>query len=409
MSWARALCCALAVLVMSAASIAVAQESVEAETAPQISLLTFGPGEIYWQRFGHNALLVQSADGRADVYNYGIFDFHQKNFFLNFARGHMLYRLDRTPLLPTLRQYAAEGRWVVEQQLALDAAQRSALAEFLETNALPQNAEYRYDYFVANCSTRVRDALDQALGGQLKAQLELRPVPISYRAEVLQLMSAEPALKLGMDFGLGGLVDAPLNEWQDGFIPMRLMAAARAARINAGAADERALVRLERELVRIPGVVPEDGAAVVPLATDLLPFLFAGMAWAALLLISVWLLPRSLFAVLSTTQVLLAGLAGLVLLLGWLATDHWGMAGNLNLLLLSPLWWLLLPAALSQFRRRPRARSGRVPLILGVLVLAALPALLLCAQTNAHWVVTLLPPQLVLLTVLYLRAKRSGL
>lgn len=404
----RALCRALAMLFMSAAGIAVAQESVEADTAPQISLLTFGPGEIYWQRFGHNALLVQSADGRADVYNYGIFDFHQKNFFLNFARGHMLYRLDRTPLLPTLRQYAAEGRWVVEQQLALDAKQRIALAEFLDNNALPENAEYRYDYFIANCSTRVRDALDLALGGQLKAQLERQPAPISYRAEVLHLMAAEPALKLGMDFGLGGLVDAPLNDWQDGFIPMRLMAAVRAARINVGAMDERSLMSLERELVRLPGVVPEYGSPPKPPAVDLLPFLFAGLAWAAVLLLSVWRLPRSLFALLATTQVLLAGLAGLVLLIGWLATDHWGMARNLNLLLVNPLWWLLIPAAIGLFRRLPRARSGRVPLILGILLLASLPTLPFSAQTNAHWVVALLPPQLVLLVVFYLRARRRA-
>ncbi|HEY1076161.1 MAG TPA: DUF4105 domain-containing protein [Fontimonas sp.] len=403
MSALRALCRLLAVLAVCAGGPVCAQPA-DADEAPQISLLTFGPGEIYWQRFGHNALLVQTADGRADVYNYGIFDFHQQNFFLNFARGQMLYRLDRTPLLPTLRQYAAEGRWVVEQQLALDAGQRRALAEFLETNALPQNAEYRYDYFIANCSTRVRDALDHVLGGQLKAQLERQPVPISYRAEVLHLMAAEPALKLGMDLGLGAVVDAPLNQWQDGFIPMRLMASVRAARINVGAMDERSLMSLERELVRIPDVVPEYGLPPKPPVIDLLPFLFAGLAWAALLLLSVWLLPRSLFATLATIQVLVAGLGGLVLLLGWLATDHWGMARNLNLLLINPLWWLLLPAVLGQFRRQPRERRAWIPLGLGVVVLCALPALLLGGQPNAHWVVLLLPPQLILLTILYWRA-----
>ncbi len=407
MSGIRALCCALAAIFMSAGSIAAAQSDTEL-TAPRISLLSFAPGEIYWQRFGHNALLVRDADGRgARVYNYGIFDFHQKNFFLNFARGHMLYRVDETPLIATLNQYAAEGRWVIEQELALDSAQRRALSEFLATNALPQNAEYRYDYFISNCSTRVRDALDQALGGQLRMQLQSRPAPISYRAEVLQLMAPEPALMFGMDLGLGAVVDAPLDQWQDGFIPMRLMAALREVQINPSQPDQRPLVALERELVRVPGITPEAGGPVVPAAQPIMPFLLAGFGWALVLILSAWLMRRSLFAALATAQVLLAGVGGLVLLLGWLATDHWGMARNLNLLLLNPLWWWLLPAALSQFRRRPRARAATGIWVLGLLALASLPGLYLSEQNNAHWVAVLLPAQLAMLLQLFKRNQRA--
>ncbi|MEW6169919.1 MAG: DUF4105 domain-containing protein, partial [Pseudomonadota bacterium] len=200
-------------------------------TAPQISLLTFAPGEIYWQRFGHNALVVRDG-ARAQVYNYGIFDFRQKNFFLNFARGRMVYRLDVAPLDWTLRQYAAEGRWAVEQLLAFDAAQSRALARFLAWNALPENAEYRYDYFLANCSTRVRDALDRTLAGALRAELASRAGSGTYRSEVLRLMAPMPALMIGMDLGLGPRVDLPLNQWQEGFIPMRLMQAVRDVRVD---------------------------------------------------------------------------------------------------------------------------------------------------------------------------------
>ena len=134
----------------------------------RISVLTFAPGETYWQRFGHNAILVENTvTGANAVYNYGMFDFFQKNFFLNFARGYMVYRLDVDSLDRTLALYASEGRWVYQQVLALDAAQRLQLAVFLDHNARPENADYRYDYFRDNCSTRVRDALDTALGGAL--------------------------------------------------------------------------------------------------------------------------------------------------------------------------------------------------------------------------------------------------
>src|SRR5690242_13674537 len=50
-----------------------------------VSLLTFSPGEIYWERFGHNAILVRDrASGEEWAYNYGLFDFNQERFFLNF-------------------------------------------------------------------------------------------------------------------------------------------------------------------------------------------------------------------------------------------------------------------------------------------------------------------------------------
>ena len=130
------------------------------------SLLTFAPGETYWQRFGHNALLIENtATGANAVYNYGMFDFFQKNFFLNFARGRMLYRLDVDPLPRTLALYASEGRWVRQQVLNLSPERRLQLALFLDRNAQPDQAQYRYDYFRDNCSTRVRDAIDSVLGG----------------------------------------------------------------------------------------------------------------------------------------------------------------------------------------------------------------------------------------------------
>ncbi len=141
-----------------------------------VSLLTIGPGELYFERFGHNAIVVREAGRPALAYNYGIFDFEQENFLLNFARGHMLYRMAVGTLADDLAMYRAERRSIVEQQLDLDPAQARALVGFLDDNARPENAQYRYEYFSANCSTRVRDALDQALGGALRAQSQ-QPKP----------------------------------------------------------------------------------------------------------------------------------------------------------------------------------------------------------------------------------------
>ena len=61
----------------------------------QVSLITYGPGETYWERFGHDAIeLRDSASGEAINFNYGVFDFDERHFFLNFARGRMHYLMD---------------------------------------------------------------------------------------------------------------------------------------------------------------------------------------------------------------------------------------------------------------------------------------------------------------------------
>lgn len=403
--WLPALALLLAGLTAAAGARAQALPAPD-ETAPQISLLTFAPGEIYWQRFGHNALLVRDG-AHAWVYNYGIFDFRQKNFFLNFARGRMLYRLDREPLLRTLENYAAEGRWVIEQELDLSASQRRTLAALLADNALPQNAEYRYDYFVSNCSTKVRDALDSVLGGRLADALRERPVPVSFRSEVLDLMAPEPALMLGMDLGLGAVVDPALDEWQDGFIPMRLMVSLRGVQIDDAQAGPRPLVRGERSLVRMPGTDPQLGAVQPQAPRAVAPFALAGLAWATLIVLTARFARRALFAPLAGVQLLVAALLGTVLLLGWGATDHWGMARNANVLLLNPLYCLLLPLVFSQFGRQPRARGTAVIWMLVALAVAALPGSYLVAQANAHWLALLLPAQLALLLTLAAQQRRS--
>ena len=364
---------------------------------PAISLLTFAPGEVYWQRFGHNALLVRDAQG-ARVYNYGMFDFRQKNFFLNFARGRMLYRLDVQPLWWNLDLYRGENRSVREQVLNLTPSQATELAAFLDTNARPENAEYRYDYFRDNCSTRVRDALDATLGGGLRRELEQRPTPFSYRHEAVRLISPDTALALGMDVLLGPPADTPLSLWQQSFVPMALMQAVRGITVTDAAGTEQPLVRGERVLV------PEPAADATPQAPPvyLAPLLVAGLLLGGLL----WLLPhqrhrvaaRVAFAVLALSLSLFSGVFGLIQLLGWTLTEHWAMAANPNQLLFTPLTLVLLPT----WARSARADWPVQPWQkkLGLVIALFAPLAVLGGQTNLHWLVFWLPVHFALMRAL---------
>lgn len=361
-------------------------------SVPQVALATFGPGLVYWERFGHDAIIVNDpAVGEPIVYNYGVFDFEQKDFFLNFARGHMQYRLIAEPLDEDLAAYAAEGRSVTVQILDLTPAQARWLAAFLAWNAQPENARYQYDYFINNCTTKVRDALNEALGGAIGRQLSRRWTRHTYRFEVVRLISPDFWLALGMDAALGPKADRPLNLWQDSFIPMVLSRALRHVAVRDTHGGTVPLVSAQQVVLRARLRPPP----VTPPALRL-PFLTVGLALAALLF---WLgrgksrFSRMSFALLAGAWWLVCGLGGLVLAGLWGLTDHWAAWGNENLLLLDPVC-LVLPAV---WWSAPRAARGLATFIATAALISsiirALPGLY---QRNLLFIALAVPVHLLL-------------
>src|ERR1700735_2608941 len=87
----------------------------------QVSLISYGPGETYWERFGHDAIEVRdSSSGEEINFNDGVFDFDEKGFLLNFARGQMHYLMDAAPSQEDQSYYIESGRSVTRQLLLLN-------------------------------------------------------------------------------------------------------------------------------------------------------------------------------------------------------------------------------------------------------------------------------------------------
>nr|WP_322619025.1 DUF4105 domain-containing protein [Arenimonas daejeonensis] len=191
--------------------------------APRIGVVTMEPGEIFFERFGHNAIVVDAQDGSEPVaYNFGYFDLDEPNFFGNFVHGDMQYWLVALPLHRDLARYRELGRGAAVQWLDLTPEQVAAMAAALDANARGENARYRYDYYTSNCSTKVRDAIDTALGGTLKSQLSGRSQGNTYRSESVRLAAPAPWMAIGFHVGLSDYADKPLSRWEESFIPMRL-------------------------------------------------------------------------------------------------------------------------------------------------------------------------------------------
>ncbi|MEO5561323.1 MAG: DUF4105 domain-containing protein [Dokdonella sp.] len=378
------------------------------ESRLSISLLTIGPGEVFFERFGHNAIVVRDPAGEeSEAYNYGIFDFDQQDFLLNFARGRMLYRMAVDALDDDVAMYRDEGRQITEQNLNLTPEQARSLVTFLEWNAQPQNAQYRYDYFEANCSTRVRDALDRALGGALHAQSEGRSRGYTYRLDALRLMAPSPLLMLGIDLGLGPYADQRIDYWQESFVPATLSSVTGQVKLRAADGHEFPLVTSTAALST--GQVEEPPA----LPPDLRwPFLILGLALGVTL---TWLghsrraavrIPLAIFA---GTFELFCGVGGAVLLFLWLYTEHRAAWRNENLLLLSPLCLLLVPAWFASMRANWRVRRMTIG-IAWLVVLGAAFALFSkilpwFAQANLHWILLFLPMHVALAMVMQARSR----
>jgi len=381
-----ALGCVAALLLACAMGVVRAQPAAPQSTpAPRIGVVTMAPGEIFWERFGHDAIVVdEPLKGEAIAYNFGYFDLAEDGFIGRFVRGEMEYMLVALPLEEDMRYYREVGRGATLQWLDLDPEQARRLATDLADNAKPENARYRYDYYTDNCATRVRDALDRALGGQLRPQLDVRSSGDSYRSESVRLASPAPWMWLGFDVGLGPFADRPLSRWDQAFLPHRLADDLR----EAMRADGRPLVASEETLL------PQRQAAEPSeQPRRLLPWLLIGLAVAGLVAMGARRVPRSV-AGFALAFWLLCGMIGLVLALGWAFTEHRALWANRNLMLFNPLCLLLLPGGWALLRsRKPSPRFARMLIVVaGIAALACLPLWLqILPQRNGNWIALLLP------------------
>ena len=371
----------------------------------QVALITYGPGAIYWERFGHVAIQIRdTVSGESVNFNYGVFDFDQKDFLFNFARGHMTYMMDAEATQPEVAWYIRQGRSVRRQVLDLSPAQAAQLRDYLLWNLRPENLHYRYDYFTSNCATKIRDAINRVIGDDMKAQLQAIPARLTYRQQTDRLMANRPWLMLLLDLGLSSYADRPLNAWQASFLPVELSHAVARVQVETSATASHPLVASDtlvaRNRLTPPPAYPPD--LTTPLA-------LAGLGLGIVLLVlgrSHSDLAQIAFGALASIWLLLAGLAGLLMLALWGLTAHVAGWANANLLLLNPLAFLLLAAVWRQRISRRAHFVAWISVVLSALALAGNLSVFL-AQRNLPWILLALPVWLALLHVLHQRSKNA--
>lgn len=304
----------------------------------EVYLLTVGPGSEVWQRFGHNAIRIRNrATGQDIAYNWGTFDFNQPNFLTRFLTGNTEYWMVGNDAVADIQNYIAENRSVWMQELALSGAQRADLARYIAWNDQDEHRYYRYDYYLDNCSTRVRDALDRVLGGALARAFRPIRTGTTYRSHTRRLTDGDVPVYTGIQLALGRPADNELSAWEESFLPVRLMEHVRDVRIQT-ATGPAPLVRAERQIYE----AKREPESRTP-ASHLLEYVVAGVALGGVLI----LLGRGAAAgrrgsapalgVVAGIWLLITGLLGTAVLLAGTVTRHVFMGRNVNLAAYSPL------------------------------------------------------------------------
>jgi hypothetical protein len=370
---------ALAVAVMSTAS---AQPAPAPEPGAELTiyLLTMGPGDQVWEKFGHNAIWIHDERTHTDsAYHWGLFDFADKDFIPRFVQGRMRYAMGSFGFDETIEAYRRTNRTVWAQRLNLSPPQRRRLQDFVKWNVLPENRYYRYDYFRDNCSTRVRDALDAALGGAIQRASTAIPSNSTYRFHTSRLTQDDWPVFTGTMMGLGQPTDRAINAWEEMFLPVRMMDRFRAIRIPTATGTQPLVV--SEAIVFRSTRAPEDSAV----RRGMLGYLLIACVILALGIV-LWITDRKRGAVtLALIWSVIAGFGGTLLAGLWGFTDHLYSYRNENILHLNPLS-LLVAGALIVFLWRTRGRNVRAPSRL-----TAGLAMLVAALSLGGFVIQVLP------------------
>ena len=311
-----------------------------------IYLHTVDLGNLVFNNFGHLALRVRDkVSGRDLVFNWGLFEFKDPlTFGLNFYRGILIYKLGIYPYRQAVEVYQYERRKVWEDKLELTREEKAKLLTKLIWNSKPENRGYPYQYFFDNCSTRIRDYLDEAMGGVVQRTAQLQYTPQTFRDMVYDGYSYTPGMDLFLDIALNSNVDRLMTIWERMFHPINL----REVYLQHQSGD-RPFLSESRIIAEFPRPESYPGLSfILVLLVFGVPLSLIGVAF--------FLQKRSgqafsyvyrLFGLISLPLLSFGALIGLLIPVTWLVSAHVDLHHNANILLFWPLDFILLAWALA--------------------------------------------------------------
>lgn len=291
----------------------------------EVSVLTCGPSKQLHALYGHTAIRVNDPRRMFDVvFNYGVFSFNAPNFVYRFAKGQTDYMLAPEKYEDFLISYQRDGRNIYEQVLNLTQQEKQQLVDFLIWNAKPENREYRYNFFMDNCATRVRDVVMKQVDGDLIFP-ENEGLEMTFREHVDDYQRVLPWINFGINLTLGRPSDLKASVYHEMFLPDFLMKHFAHTQIRKGTTS--------RPLVKETRTIFDAGKTAGSGFSLLTPEWVLGL----LLLVVIVMTYKQYRAQRASywidySLLILTGLIGVVLVWFVTCSEHPAMKANLNLL-----------------------------------------------------------------------------
>ena len=281
-----------------------------------ISILTCGRGSELYSTFGHTALRIKDEVNQLDVvYNYGMFDFRDENFYLKFVKGDLQYFMNATSFEDFILEYQMDEREVLEQKISLTIQQKQELFNLLNENLFSAEKYYTYKFINRNCTTKVADKLSDRYKKITFEKVDDKT--ISYRQLLYPYFDNYFWYKLGINIVFGLKTDASAEKL---FLPIELLHSIEKAEI-----DGKSIVVSQKNIV--------EGKTIVP------KFSFFNSIYVIILSLFIILLLNS--KPLFNTYLFFSGVLGLLLCLLGLYSQHEELLWNYNALLYNPLFIII--------------------------------------------------------------------
>ncbi len=299
----------------------------------EISLLTCDPGNEIYSLFGHSALRINNKKLNIDmVVNWGLFSFSegQFQFGYDFAKGRLNYFMGYQNMENFIKEYLQSDRSVRAQVLNLNTDEKKKILELISENYLPQNREYRYEFFYDNCSSRIRDLIQKTLSNRLNCVQSQDANEYTFRNIIHNYLKYDPWLELGIDLVLGKRIDVLVDNKNLMFLPNYLELILDESSIKTDGKKKK-LISSKINIVESSTIKREVKNISI-------------YAWIILIITLLFLIIKKekLFNLWSSVNLFIIGLLGVLLVFMWFGTDHQATKYNLNLLWASPFHLILL-------------------------------------------------------------------
>lgn len=202
------------------------REARAAEGEKTVDLYTIGPGDYFYARYGHSVLCARDAGAdpsqpTARCYDYGVPD--REDFWhigwtaIRAQPAFVPVIVDERVVLDFFR---GQGRSIDRQHLPLTPEEAARLVDRMEREVRERWA-YAYHPYWANCTTALRDRIDDATGGKLRPG-RITPATARFREIMEEGLSGRLGELTLLAITLGPQNDRIPNGWEVMYTPTGL-------------------------------------------------------------------------------------------------------------------------------------------------------------------------------------------